>query len=110
MNSNLENPFNKMAPERLHYVLTALPDHLASSKQVEKLIIIISYFFFMQNKVQIYGTQALIEDYELALKSNLIMDIDERNQLKQIQESLRLSQHILDKDSEQLATQLLGRL
>jgi hypothetical protein len=67
-------------------------------------------FGFMQMKLEVLGVQALIDDYDLARNSDVLLSGEQRETLRLIQGAIRKSAHILEKDKTQLAGQLLGRL
>ncbi|NET46998.1 MAG: hypothetical protein F6K15_36275 [Okeania sp. SIO2B3] len=80
---------------------------LVESNQLEKYYKLLTNFDFLVAKVQHpeFGVQALIEDYDLVEGDN-----EKVKTLKLIQEALRLSAHILEKDGKQLMEQLLVRM
>jgi WD40 repeat protein len=92
------------------------PYNLIKSGNLEKYYQLLTNFDFIQAKINYpeFGVQALIEDYDLIEETDVIEKIDcnqdKINALKLIQDSLRLSSHILAKDKTQLVTQLWGRL
>ena len=89
-----------MAEERRGFALKHLPTHLAESGQQKRLQRLLTTFDFLQAKLEEFGLQALIEDYDY------VYDED----FKLIQAAIRLSAHVLADDPTQLASQLWGRL
>jgi len=65
-------------------------------------------FDFLQARLCASGVGEVIRDFDLALGHP--MALRDGNGCHLIQEGLRLSAHILGKDTDQLATQLLGRM
>jgi len=97
-----------LSEESRKYILAFLPSHLAYSNQYSKLCRILLDFQFLQAKLNEINVQALIEDYDLI--SKLSIRLDTKKHLKLIQDTLKLSAHILATDSSQLASQLIARL
>ncbi|WP_414754712.1 hypothetical protein, partial [Anabaena sp. CCY 9910] len=86
--------------------LGSLAPNLVKSGNLEKYYQTLTDFDFIVTKINHpeFGVQSLIEDYDL---------LDDNNQIKLlqlIQQTLRLSAHILAEDKKQLASQLQGRL
>ena len=67
-------------------------------------------FGFIEAKLELLGVQALIEDFDLATNSDVLLSPEQRQTLKLIQGAIRKSAHVLDKDKTQLAGHLWGRL
>ncbi|MEG4986618.1 WD40 repeat domain-containing protein, partial [Microcoleus sp. BR0-C5] len=67
-------------------------------------------FGFMQMKLEALGVQALIDDYDFARNSDVLLTQEQSQTLRLIQGAIRKSAHVLEKDKTQLAGQLLGRL
>lgn len=84
------------------YGLRHLPKHLANREAGGQILPkLLSDFDWLQHKLEIVGPSALIEDYDL---------LTDGHDLKLVQKALRLADHILANNEEQLAGQLLGRL
>lgn len=96
------------------YRLQVLPKLLSDSSQVTNLYILLTDFDFIEAKVSELGVQLLIEDYDLAFTSDILnseeLSKSKGDNLKIIQNALRLSAHILVQDKTQLAGQFLGHL
>ena len=90
--------------------LETLPGHLAESTQGEKLYQLLTDFYFIEAKLDLLGVQPLIENYDLAINSDVLLSPEQTEILKLIQGAIRKSARVLDKDKTQLARQLLGRL
>ena len=108
--SNLRRRLVSLSQEVRRYILVSLPHHLIVSLQTDRLHFVLTDFDFIEAKILDLGVQALVEDYELAQKSNLPISGQKAHSLKLIQDAIRLSKHILQSDPTQLAAQLLGRL
>ncbi|MEG4867168.1 MULTISPECIES: hypothetical protein [unclassified Microcoleus] len=67
-------------------------------------------FGFIEAKLEFLGVQALIDDYDLARISDVLLSEEQTETLKLIQRAIRKSAHILDKDKTQLVEHLWGRL
>jgi hypothetical protein len=96
-----------MRPEQRRYMLRHLPAHLASLEQAYRLQSLLMNFHFMEAKISALGPQPLINDYDLILTDNTASG---QETLGSIQAVLRLSAHVVARDSQQLAGQLVGRL
>src|SRR4028118_949402 len=109
--SEFKQELGEMSREKRLYTLETLPRHLVESGQGEKLYQLLTDFDFMEAKLDELGLQALIEDYNLAIDSQLL-DGPEQSQtyLYWIQQVLHRSARILERDKTQLAGQLWGRL
>jgi len=84
------------------YALHSLPAHLAQAGRVRRLRRVLTDFSFLQAKVDAFGPDLLMEDYDYH------QGVDP--EVATIRESLALSRHVLAQGAEQLAGQLLGRL
>ena len=98
-----------LSSEDYEYVAN-LPYHMASAGMVDDLRQILIDFDFVEFKISISGLQPLIEDYGLALQSEIQLDQQTKRSLQLIQSALQLSAHVLARDHTQLAGQLWGRL
>ncbi|MFM6619085.1 MAG: WD40 repeat domain-containing protein [Dolichospermum sp.] len=122
--TNFINWFNQLSEEDQKYRLRHLPEILLDGKDYTELCKLLSDYEFITTKINhpLFGVQALIEDYDLlqdeartlvetfhgtSLHSNSNTTI---SSLKKIQGALRLSAHIINRDSQQLPAQLTGRL
>src|SRR5919199_1843200 len=108
--SEFKQELGEMSREKRLYTLETLPRHLVESGQGEKLHQLLTDFDFIEAKLDELGVQALIEDYDLAIGSNLLRGQDQSRDVQFIQYALRKSAPILERDKTQLAGQLLGRL
>jgi hypothetical protein len=108
--SEFKQELGEMSREKRLYTLETLPRHLVESGQGEKLHQLLTDFDFIEAKVDELGLQGLIEDYDLAIYSNLLRGEDQSLALQFIQHAIRKSAPILERDKTQLAGQLLGRL
>jgi WD40 repeat protein len=87
--------------ETRRYALQTMPAHLAGAGQADRLRTLLTTYQFLLAKVAELGTSPLLRDYDLA-----VGDAD----LSVVQGAIRLSAHILDRDPNQLYSQLSGRL
>lgn len=80
------------------------------SSNLENYYKLLTDFDFIAAKVNHFdfGVQSLIDDYDLIDNSEL--NQEKIQTLRLIQETLRLSAHVLQKDKRQLATQFWGRM
>jgi len=107
-----------MSPERRLYTLETLPTHFGEAGQFQRLYRLLTDFDFIEAKLDALGVQALIQDYEFV--GNITpCPFQEKpgdelpapaKTLTLIEETIRLSAHILAADNNQLAGQLWGRL
>ena len=107
---NFKERLGKMSPKKRLYALETLPGHLAQSVQGERLHQLLTDFDFIEAKLDAVGVQALIEDYDLARVSDVLLSEGQTETLRLIQGAIRKSAHILEKDKTQLAGHLWGRL
>ncbi|MEG4329313.1 WD40 repeat domain-containing protein, partial [Microcoleus sp. herbarium5] len=108
--SKFKERLGKLSPKKRLYALETLPGHLAESVQGERLHQLLTDFDFIEAKLDAVGVQALIEDYDLARVSDVLLSEGQTENLKLIQGAIRKSAHVLDGDKTQLAGHLLGRL
>lgn len=94
---------HNLSGEKWGYTLRSLPAHLAEGGQEQRLRQLLTSFSFIKAKMQSFGPQAVISDYDLA-------DSSAGDTLGLIQGALRLAAHILAGDMHQLQGQLIGRL
>lgn len=92
--------YRKSLFEKRYYALVALPGHLANADLSERLHKLLTTFTFIQKKIDLLGTESVIDDYALAQQRDLVL----------IEQALRLSALALNEDSSLLSGQLLGRL
>jgi len=83
--------------------LSELPWHLTEAGRQAEVEHLLTDFDFLQAKVEAFGPQPLIEDYDL-------LHVDRNEPLGLVQGALTLSASILAREPAQLASQLLGRL
>ena len=91
----------KLSIEQRLYTLNALPEHLHFASAYDVLRQLLTYYAFLQAKVDACGVGSLLADYEF-------LPNDPPSQA--VGSALRLAAHVLAADSTQLAGQLLGRL
>ncbi|HLO51765.1 MAG TPA: hypothetical protein VK211_25365, partial [Kamptonema sp.] len=108
--SKFKENLGKLSPKKRLYALETLPGHLAESTQEERLHQLLTDFDFIEAKLEALGLQPLIEDYDLAINSDVLLSEGQRSTLNLIQGAIRKSAHVLDRDKTQLAGHLLGRL
>jgi hypothetical protein len=104
------NEFEDFLPEDLDTMLD-LPFHLTKGEAVEDLYEILTDFMFLDYKLsRKKEVQSLIEDYRLALESQLVFSNEERRVLELIFRAVEQSANVLQRDKYQLPGQLLGKL
>ena len=108
--SKFKERLGKMSAKKRLYALETLPGHLAESVQGEKLHQLLTDFDFIEAKLDAVGVQPLIEDYDLARVSDVLLSEGQTESLKLIQGAIRKSAHILEKNTTQLAVHLWSRL
>jgi WD40 repeat protein len=108
--SEFKQELGEMSREKRLYTLETLPRHLVESGQGEKLHQLLTDFDFIEAKLDEFGVQALMEDYDLAIDSNLLRGEDQSRDVQFIQHAIRKLAPIVERDKTQLASQLWGRL
>ena len=98
----------KMSPQERLLALETLPGHLGESTQGEQLYQLLTDFDFIEAKLELLGVQSLIENYDLAINSDLLLSKEQAQTLKLIQGAIRKSAQVLEEDQTQLAAQLLN--
>ncbi|EKD09504.1 hypothetical protein SPLC1_S190050 [Arthrospira platensis C1] len=106
----LKDRLAKIPREDGRWLLETLPENLWRASKTARLHQLLTDFDFMQAKLAECGVQALIEDYDLAMSSDVLLNPEQTETLQLIAGTLRLSTHILASDTTQLAEQLWGRL
>jgi len=106
--ASLAERIERLSSEERLYSLQGLPAHLADVGDRERFQRLLTDFDFMQAKVDAFGPEPLIEDYDLL--SSYDARSDEANSLGLIQGALRLSSQVIAKDPNQFASQMVGRL
>ena len=108
--SKFKEQLGKLSPKKRLDALETLPGHLAESVQGERLHQLLTDFDFIEAKLDAVWVQGLIEDYDLARVSDVLLSEGQTETLRLIQGAIRKSAHVLDVDKTQLAGHLLGRL
>jgi len=85
--------------------LGELPYHLIKGEMWEDVLHTLTDFDFLQTKLNAFGPQNLIHDFEEARLQGFY-----NPSLEEIQGAFKLSSHIVKEDPSQLASQLSGRL
>lgn len=99
----------KYDAENEEYVLN-LPFHLLESGMDAHFYKLLTEFQFMEYKASKLEIQSLINDYTLTSKEADKFRDTQKNNLETIQKTLRLSAHVLQERTSDLAEQLWGRL
>jgi WD40 repeat protein len=99
-----------LSDEQREYAITELPGHCVQSGDTRKLLRFLLDFDFMEAKIFSLPPDRLIDDYELALQSDLQTVQNAKKSLKLIQSAIQLADTIVIDDPSQLAGQLLGHL
>jgi WD40 repeat protein len=92
------------------YIYQHLTWHMAEAGRGEELSKLLLDFDWLQSKLSKTDIYTLLHDYDIALGSPMDLSPASRYALSMVQDSLRLSIHVLARDKSQLAGQLLGRL
>ena len=100
----------KQWPSVREYMLKYQPSEFVKLGEVKRYYGWLTDFDFISIKLKSLGVQALIEDYDLARNSDVLLSEEQSQSLRLIQGAIRKSAHILEKDKTQLAGHLLGRL
>ncbi|MGL5060670.1 MAG: WD40 repeat domain-containing protein, partial [Microcoleus sp.] len=85
-------------------------DFVETSREFDRYYRWVTDFGFIEAKLDLLGVQALIEDYDLARVSDVLLSERQGESLGLIQGAIRKSAHVLERDKTQLAGHLLGRL
>ena len=104
--SEFKERLGKMSPKKRLYALETLPGHLVESVQGERLHQLLTDFDFIEAKLDAIGVQALIEDFDLARISDVLLSEGQTESLGLIQGTIRKSAHVLERDKTQLAGHL----
>ncbi|HEY9609725.1 MAG TPA: hypothetical protein V6C93_10185, partial [Allocoleopsis sp.] len=93
---DIRKHLNRLVLEDRDYALKHLPTHMVEAGRFEQLYQWLTDFDFIEAKVSHLEIkiQALIEDYELALNSDVVLSGEKQRILRLIQGALRLSEHI----------------
>ncbi|MEG5222946.1 hypothetical protein QUB34_09945, partial [Microcoleus sp. AT9b-C5] len=86
------------------------PKRFAKGGKVDRYCAWLTDFGFIEMKLEFLGVQALIEDYDLARFSDVLLSEEQGQTLRWIQGAIRKSAHVLDQDKTQLVEHLWGRL
>ena len=86
------------------------PKRFAKRGKVDRYCAWLTDFGFMQMKLEVLGVQALIDDYDFARNSDVLLSGEQRETLRLIQGAIRKSAHVLEKDKTQLVVHLWSRL
>lgn len=97
-----------LSPKKRDYALKHTPSHLAKAGKAKQLHLCLTDFDFIEAKISALGSQALIEDYDLAVNPDALLSGERAESLRLLQGALRLSAHFLDQDKTQLVEQLWG--
>jgi len=93
-------------PAHLARAARASPGRAERARLGRRLAALLADFGLLRAKLARFGVRALVEDQRLA--AEIPGGVGEG--LRPLQDALRLSAHVLDRDPDQLAGQLLGRL
>lgn len=106
--SEFKEQLEKLSQQELILALETVPGHLVQTTQGEKLYQLLTDFDFIEAKLELLAVQALIEDFDLASNSDVLLTQEQRQTLRLIQGAIRKSAHVLEKDKTQLTAQLLN--
>jgi WD40 repeat protein len=113
MIGNVDKWLNELPPENHNEILLNVIKHLIKSKKQEKYEIAIELllsFSFLKNKIVSFDPQMAIIDYNLVLDRSKEVKSEVYKSLQLIHNAIQQSAHLLEKNIEQLASQLFGRL
>ncbi|KAB8318151.1 hypothetical protein SD81_021000, partial [Tolypothrix campylonemoides VB511288] len=114
--SDVRTRLAELSSEEIELFLGEVPRLWLEGGRIKKFCRLLTDFDFIEAKINHpqFGVQALIEDYDLINDAKLLThseyDFNIVEALTLIQKALRLSAHILNQDTKQLAGQLSGRL
>jgi APAF-1 helical domain len=83
--SKFKERLGKLSPKKRLYALETLPGHLAQSVQGERLHQLLTDFDFIEANLDAIGVQGLIEDYDLARVSDVLLSEGQTESLGLIQ-------------------------
>ena len=106
----LKDGLARMSAEKQSYTLETLPSSLAERSKGQRLHQLLTDFDFIEAKLELLGVQALVDDYDLARNSQVLLSQEQSQSLRLIQGAIRKSAHVLEKNKTQLAGHLWGRL
>ncbi len=106
----LKDGLARRSAEKQSYMLETLPSGLAERNKGQRLHELLTDFDFIEAKLELLGVQALIEDYDLARNSDVLLSEEQSQSLRLIQGAIRKSAHVLEKEKTQLAVHLWSRL
>ncbi len=86
------------------------PKRFAKRGKVDRYCAWLTDFGFIEMKLELLGVQALIDDYDWARVSDVLLSEGQSQTLRLIQGAIRKSAHVLEKDKTQLVEHLWGRL
>jgi WD40 repeat protein len=101
--------FNDLSIEKEEYLVN-LAYHLTMAGMVDDLYEILTEFDFLDYKNSMTQSQSIIDDFDLALSSNLKFDENRKKTFELIESAVRLSANVIDTDKKQFMQQLWGRL
>jgi WD40 repeat protein len=107
---DISKNINQISPERQQYILSALPFHLAESLSADKLRILLTNYSFISKKIEKFGPQPTIDDFQLTKYISHLLGPEYIESLALLEEALQMTAHILITDPRQLKTQLIARL
>lgn len=96
--SEFKEQLGKLLQQERLLALETLPGHLAQSTQGEQLYQLLTDFGFIEAKLDLLGVRPLIEDYDLARNSDVLLSKEQTEILKLIQGEIRKSARVLDED------------
>jgi len=109
--SDLKARLANMPPAKRRDALE-MPIYLANAREAKRLQSLLTNFDFLAVKIshKEFGVQPLITDYDFAFQPDIEISEEIEDNLKLIQDAIRMSANALADEKNQLAGQLIGRL
>jgi WD40 repeat protein len=104
--SDLKARLANLTPDKRRDALE-MPIYLANAREAKRLQSLLTNFDFIDAKISTVSPQQLIDDYELALQPDIEISEEIKENLKLIQDAIRMSAKVLADDPSQLPSQLL---
>ncbi|RUT09879.1 hypothetical protein DSM106972_003740 [Dulcicalothrix desertica PCC 7102] len=107
---DIKKQLNSLNTEERNQACRHLTTYMSEARRYEQLYQWLTNFDFIEAKISALTPQALINDYDLLLRTEVEISEDKKYCLKLIQGALQLSASVLIQDATELVGQLTGRL